>query len=980
MFDFITRWMNGEAINAFWRALTVPQLRLVYPELLLLALPVGWAYWRWGRHSGVTGAVRVVSLLLLVLAATGPTLNLGGEGLDLVVVVDRSRSLPEGSETRIRELIGTLEKSRGRGDQLAIVTFGTTAQTEQLLSAAATLEAFHKEILPDGSDLTAAVDMALDLVKQGERPARILVFSDGEANGPEPRTAARRARDLGVPLDFREFPRVREGDIAVESLQVPDVVSAREPFQYSVTIQADRAAEATITLLRNGQPVSRATRSLVIGRNRLLFRDILEQGGLTSYEARVEVAGDPLLENNRGTAVTKVEAGPRMLVLNSDGREDNFVRALRSGLISVDVAPAENFPLTRDSLDRYRAVVLENVPAGSFGRIKMEQLSQYVEDLGGGLLVTGGRQSFGNGGYFNSPLDDLLPVSMEMREEHRKTRIAIAIALDRSGSMMAPVAGGKVKMDLANLGTAECIKLLSPGDSVAVIAVDSAPHIVQSLTDIDDVTAIVDRVLGIQSQGGGIYVYEALVAAGEQLAAAEQATKHIILFSDANDSEEPGDYRNLLAKFEKAGITTSVIGLGKTSDVDAQLLEEIANLGKGNIMFSEDAQELPRLFTEDTMSVARSSFIEADAATQPGGIPGQMTSQVRFIGELAGGAFPKAGGYNLTYLRPEATMGVVSQDEYAAPWSAYWYRGLGRVAALTLEVDGQYAGGFGAWPEYADFCITHARWLIGGEAPGEVFVKLTRAGQEAVVTLEIDERRAKAAGATAPTLLLVPPGEGKSKTVEIPFQWRGPQSLEARYTLGQAGAYRSVVVSQGKKLADVPAITLPYSPEFMPRQGLPNGRDVLMELAELTGGRERTALEGIYGEAPRSARRRSLIPLLLAVSVGLLVTEIAGRRLSLWSSFEQRWLRRRTAAAEGSESESSLAPSRPVSLPTDRRKRSLWGTSGAAPVAPAVSRSEQAPGPGAAGSPPTAAPPAASEPSQASDVFARAKEKARRKS
>jgi Mg-chelatase subunit ChlD len=981
MFDFISRWVGTDVAEKLWRLFTVPELRLVYPELLLLALPVGWAYWRWGRQSGVTGAVRVVSLLLLVLAAAGPTLNMGGEGLDLVVVVDRSRSLPEGSETRIKELIGTLEKSRGRGDRLAIITFGAAAQTEQTLSEAATLEAYRKEILPDGSDLGTAIEQALDLVKDGQRPARVLVFSDGEANGAEPGSAARRARDLGVPLDFREFPRVREGDIAVESLQVPDVVAAREPFQYSVNIQADRAAEATVTLFRNGKALSKATRTLSIGRNRLLFRDILEQGGLTNYEVRVEVDGDPIAENNRGTAVTKVEAGPRMLVLNSDGQEDNFVRAIRSGLIPVDVAPAESFPLNRDSLDRYRAVVLENVPAGSFGRLKMEQLAQYVEDLGGGLWVTGGRQSFGTGGYFNSPLDELLPVSMEMREEHRKTRIAIAIALDRSGSMAVTVAGGRQKMDLANLGTAECIKLLSPGDSVAVIAVDSSPHVVQPLTDVDDVSGIVSKVTGIQSMGGGIFVYEALVAAGEQLANAEQSTKHIILFSDANDSEEPGDYRNLLDKFEKAGITTSVIGLGKNTDVDAKLLEEIASLGKGNIMFTEDAEELPRLFTEDTMSVARSSFIEPDPATQPGGIPGQMTSQVRFIGELTSGAFPKAGGYNLTYLRPDATMGVVSGDEYAAPWSAYWYRGLGRVAALTLEVDGKYAGGFGAWPDYADFCITHARWLMGGEAPGEVFVKLARAGQDAVVTLELDESRAKAAGATAPTLLLVPPGDGKTQTVSIPFQWRGPQTLEARYTLGRAGAYRSVVVSQGKKLANVPAITLPYSPEFMPRTGLPAGRETLIELSELTAGKERTALEGIYADAPRSARRQSLIPLLLAVSVGLLVTEIAGRRLSLWSAFEQRWLRRPVIAATADGGVDQTAWRTPAAL----KPKAASVRSGSLPRpnelprpdGPATTANPGSAGPGSIGG---AASPADGSPPPTTDVFARAKEKARRKS
>lgn len=944
-------------------------IRFVYPELFLLALPLGWAFWRWGRMRGVTGVLRGLALALLVLAMTGPLVNLGGEGMDLVVVVDRSRSLPGGAEARMKELVSILEESRRRGDRLALVTFGATAQTEQLLDEQAKLANYRKEILPDGSDLQAALQQALDLVKDGERPARILVLSDGEANGPRPATAARRARDLGVPIDFREFPRLREGDVAVESLQLPDVVAPREPFQYSVYVQAERAGEARVTVLREGKQIATADRTLSVGRNRLLFRDILEEGGRVNYEVRVEMAGDPLVENNRGTAVTKVEAGPRLLVLNGDGKEGNFVRAIKAGRIPVDVAAAEGFSLTRDRLDRYRAVVLENVPAGALGRVKMERLAQYVEDLGGGLMLTGGMRSFGTGGYFKSPLDDVLPVSMEMREEHRKTRIAIAVALDRSGSMAVPVKGGKVKMDLANLGTVECVKMLSAADSIAVIAVDSSPHTIQPLTPVEDVDAIAQKVLGIQSMGGGIFVYEALVAAGNELINAEQATKHIILFSDANDSEEPGDYVNLLKKYEAAGITVSVIGLGTKTDVDAKLLEDIAKLGKGNIMFSDDPEELPRLFTEDTMSVARSSFIQSDPKTQPNGIPGRMTSDIRLIGELTSGGFPNAGGYNLSYLKPEATLGVVSQDEYQAPWSAFWYRGLGRVAAITLEVDGQNTGPFGTWDDYADFCITHARWLLGSEAPGEAFVKLTRDGQEAVVTLELDEKRAKVAGAQpAPTLQLVPPGEERSSVKPVPFQWRGPATLEARFRLSEAGTFRGVVTSGGKILSEVPAITLPYSPEFMPRAGLPTGRETLMELADIAQGKERTGVEGMFLDAPRSARMRSLVPWLLVASVIVLVVEVGGRRLALWTEVERFFLRlapaRVAVASNAGTLEGDFAP-------PPRTTSGWWGTRPAPrPVTPSLGDTPAAPN--------TTQPPAPPTPAQKPvDVFAKAKMKSR---
>src|SRR5690606_36040171 len=97
------------------------------------------------------------------------------------------------------------------------------------------------------------------------------------------------------------------------------------------------------------------------------------------------VNDDPQLANNRGAGAVRVDAGPRLLVLNADGADDNLVRALRSAKIPVDVVAAGTHPVTQDALDPYRAVIVENVPADAFGRQKMERLAQFVEDLGGGL-------------------------------------------------------------------------------------------------------------------------------------------------------------------------------------------------------------------------------------------------------------------------------------------------------------------------------------------------------------------------------------------------------------------------------------------------------------------------------------------------------------------------------------------------------------------------------------------------------------------
>ena len=449
------------------------------------------------------------------------------------------------------------------------------------------------------------------------------------------------------------------------------------------------------------------------------------------------------------------------------------------------------------------------------------------------------------------------------------------------------------------------------------------------------------------------------MAAGKELTkAGDYATRHIILFADANDSEEPGDYRKLLKQYADAGITVSVIGLGTKADHDAKLLEEIATLGGGSIMFSNDPLELPRLFTQDTMSIARNTFIKKDDS-QPQGIPGLLLPESRLMGELGSGPFPNVDGYNLCYIKSEATQAAVSTDEYHAPLSAFWYRGLGRAAALTLEVDGKYSGQFGHWSKANEFLVTHVRWLLGNARPDDLFVKIDRAGQDAVATVELDPDRPDKSRRGPPTLVVVPPGAEREAAFSPDFIWTGPDSLEARFRMDRTGTYRTLVKTGERKFVRGPAVTLPYSPEFVPRVGMPSGLDTLKQVAEVSGGKLRTDVLEVLADPPRSATSISLIPWLMALGIGLLLVEIGGRRLDLWE---------RAAALVSREADEDLV----ASVPSSRRKKwwsgRLAGRRAARQAAAATAEAQPSPMP---------APEARSEPAKPDiDVFRQAKERA----
>ena len=107
-----------------------------------------------------------------------------------------------------------------------------------------------------------------------------------------------------------------------------------------------------------------------------------------------------------------------ILVLSST-KESGYVQLLRRGRVDLDARTPAETRWTLEELARYSGVVLENVLASQVGSAGMETLSAWVDATGSGLMITGGRKSYGPGGYFGSPLDRILPVSMEMRTNAR---------------------------------------------------------------------------------------------------------------------------------------------------------------------------------------------------------------------------------------------------------------------------------------------------------------------------------------------------------------------------------------------------------------------------------------------------------------------------------------------------------------------------------------------------------------------------------
>ena len=856
-------------------------MTFLYPIWLLLAIPLAAALWIWPLPARTLLALRIVLLLLVLLSLAGLAIYLPARAGTVVVVADRSRSMPHDSEMLHKEAIHILQAAMSADERLAVVAFGRTAGVERAPQKGP-FTGFVHAVGGDASNLNDALEEALALIPR-DAPGKILVLSDGRWTGRDPAAAAARAVGRGIAIDYRPLQRAAANDLAITRVDAPPKVGPGASFLITAWVHAPERQEIAFELRRGPVLVARGKRQLESGLHRLTFRDQADRPGAQGYTLTVTGQGDdPVPENNRARFLVGVEGTRPVLLVNSSGGT-GLARLLRAGGVEVAALSPAQCRWTLEELARYRAVILENVPADQIGTPGMETLSAWVRETGSGLMMTGGRSSYAPGGYFRSPLEPLLPVSMELRNEHRKLAMAIVVALDRSGSMAMPVAGGKVKMDLANLGTVQVLDLLGPMDELGVLAVDTEPHVIQPLGLVEDRTRVRNDILRIQSMGGGIYVYVALDAAVNMLAAAKSANRHIILFADAADAEEPGHYEQLLERCNRDNITVSVIGLGKESDKDGPLLQDIARRGKGRCLFSDSPEELPRLFAQETFVVARSSFL--DEVT-----PFRTTSGLAALTGKNFKAPQPIGGYNLCYLQPGANLAAVSVDEYEAPVVAAWQAGLGRVLCYSGEADGKYTGPIAKWNEVGDFFTSLTRWTAGESGQRTDNLLVTQDVKKGIARIQVHfdpERKADPfTGLPRLTTLRAEAGE-KPRAEHTALQWTDPDTLAADVPLYGTETALATVDIPGQKPISMPPVCLPYSPEYEPAAS-GSGLAALEHLARATGGKERVDLTGIWAELPREPRLVELAPWLLITAVVLLLLEVLERRTALVSVWGRR--------------------------------------------------------------------------------------------
>ncbi len=807
--------------------------------------------------------IRALILFCLTCALVKPTLQKAASGLDLWMLVDRSASANSLTEPQIDEWRSLLEKaSPSTNNKLHLLHYAQDVISEEDNPS----EITNRNALTN----TKLALLHASSLQPSNRQGRILLFTDGYSTS-EVESTNRVLRAANIPLDLRLVGQGLSRDIRVTDFTTSPQVKSREPFLLSATLSGNAKGTLPVQLFRDGKLLDTKDVTFTDGTASVEWVDRLTQNGSYQYRIHCIAPEDTIPGNNQSTTWVQVSGGADILLL-SKYSNDPLVSILERFSLSVDhlTEPKE---ATAGRLSGYRAVIINNVPANELSPQFIDALPFFIKEQGGGLAMVGGKQSFGSGGYFQSNLDSLLPVSMEVKDEHRKLSVAMAIVMDRSGSMGMTVPGGQTKMQLANSGAVTALELLGSMDEISVLPVDSEPFLTVPMTKIADNKAkLSNKIMDIRSGGGGIYVYNGLKAGWDQLKKAQAGTKHMILFSDAMDTEQPAQYKSLLKDITKKGASVSVIGLGKDFDVDADLLKDIASRGNGRIFFTDQPADLPQLFAQETVTIARSTFIEDPTQSVP-------TGKWLEVSPTPIDWLSKVDGYNLCYLRKGATASLVSKDEYLAPLVAHSPQGLGRTMAITFPLGGEFSSRARVWKEYGDFAQTFTQWLIGEDSPPGVALRTTQEGTSLTLEFHYDTEK------WGEELSLAPPSI-KSRFLDqdetITHQWRrlAPGLFQSKMELSPGQPLQGVVKVGEHSLPFGPVGTsLSAEWDFSEAK-----RKALRNLSFQTGGRLLLDLKDAWKAPALPTRQTILIPFLITALLLLLLDAFLTRTGWSWKS------------------------------------------------------------------------------------------------
>ncbi len=811
-------------------------------------------------------AIRWLVITCVVVSMAGLVLLTATPRQMIVLAVDQSESIDEAArevtEAFIRQARAEAEQ---RGDvTLRFVPYGAEPQAVRREWPNAAKTSASKAAEKDarspllGTDIAAAIQTAAAAIPPSYVP-RLVLLSDGNATQGDAIAAAAAA---GMPIDTVPLPVRTTPEVQLAAVQAPAEVRQGEPFFVEVVVNANQSSRGFIDLYRGDVRVSDQDAVAVDieqGENRFRFRQTVTDEKQIAFVARLRdlETGDTLLDNNEASALVYAQGKPRVLLIDSNVDQTDGLRwALDSQDITVDVRPPEGLPQTLAELQAYECLMLSNVPATAMTLQQMDHIRSYVQDLGGGLVMLGGDQSFGLGGYYNTQLEEILPVRSNFEKEREKPGLAMVLVIDRSGSM-----GGE-KIALAKDAATAAVELIGPRDSIGVIAFDNESYWVSELTPGGERGAIMDQIAKIDA-GGGTNMYPAMSEAFQALAATQAKLKHCILLTDG--ISESGDFVGLAAEMAAQQMTVTTVSMG--DGADQQLLAEVARMGNGRHYVCDDPQAVPQVFAKETIEASQSAMNELPFFPQ-------VVRPTPVLADIDLELAPLLLGYVVTRAKP--TSERILSSENGEPLLVWWRYGLGMTVAFTSDAHSRWAAEWLAWPDFGPFWAQVIRHAMRKGNHQQLSVDWQRDGEQSKVVVDAVDRAGAFLIAEQTQLTIVDP---HLQTQTLALEETAPGRYEATFATNQRGTYQvdlAVQAANAEPLRQSRGFVVGYSDEL---RLLPVNESTLRALASVSGGMFDPSPKAAVRPSIETARRPiPLWPWFLMTAIVLLVADVGVRR------------------------------------------------------------------------------------------------------
>lgn len=763
------------------RALAV----VLLAPLLLYVLGKSLADLPWQQRA-LSVLLRIAFVVLLGLGLARLVRSDETHRIATVVVLDVSDSVADATLDKARAEVERLYRARGEGDVLKLVAFAARPRAVPVeqngqLALPKTAELRWKDAAKAprteaGSNIQAALQLSYGLFPPGYLK-RIVLFSDGLETQGSLLSEANHAKRFGARLFVRPFRDPPPGEVAVRALRLPDKVDIGQPFEVRAEVYASRATTAKARLYQgetlNGLDGVRDV-TLKAGENEIKFNSVVRVGGEVTYALKLsDVADDRFAQNNAMDVTLDVPGRPQVLYIEGQPQRGSYlVSALSAQQFDVDLRPASAMPGSLRELERYDFFILSDVPREAVTDASQDLIEKYVRDLGGGFLFAGGEAGYGLGGWGHSTLERLLPVRMDAERRKEMPGVALALVIDRSGSMTG------LPMEMAKAACRATVETLQGDDMIEVIAFDSTPLRYVKMQPARYRARIQNDIARIQP-GGGTEIFSSLDMAYQDLSVVQARKKHVVLLTDGQAPVQ--GIKDLATAMLAEAITVTTVGLGE--GVNNDLLRGIADAGGGRFHLVPDPNSLPKIFTRETELIAQQAAVEE-------WFPVQQVGNADFLKGVAISAAPLLHGYVATQLKP-APAQLILQSDRGDPILARWRAGLGWAVAWTSDVKNNWSVDWLRWSGFSkfwgQFVREHMRIKRRQELPMQVEMRenTVHAVVDAFTADErFDNQLESKLVVTGPAT-----AKGKGERRDVPMRRTAPGRYEADLRLDDYGSF-----------------------------------------------------------------------------------------------------------------------------------------------------------------------------------------------